>query len=151
MRSSWLGCTALTSFPVIDTSKVTEIHRAWRDCSNLTSFPALDFSSVVGAATPNSETTGFGRTWVNCTKLADFPPNLFDNVVTNHFFGAFASCALTSQSVENILVSINTSNTSNGILGLEGGTNAVKATWTANANTAYDALVARGWTITFRP
>jgi hypothetical protein len=61
------------------------------------------------------------------------------------------NCALTAQSIENILVSINTANTSNGNLGLSGGTNAVKTSWTANANTAYDALVARGWTITFRP
>lgn len=61
---------------------------------------------------------------------------------------AFSNCALTAQSIENILVSINTANTSNGVLSLEGGTNAGASTWTANAVTAYNALVARGWTIT---
>jgi hypothetical protein len=83
--------------------------------------------------------------------LADFPPNLFDNTTCTRYLDAFTNCALTAQSIENILVSINTANTSNGNLSLQGGTNAVKTSWTANANTAYDALVARGWTITFRP
>jgi len=32
---------------------------------------------------------------------------------------------------------------------LNGGTNASKTTWTTAANTAYDALIARGWTIAF--
>lgn len=74
---------------------------------------------------------------------------MFNTVTTTHFEEAFTGCALTAASIENILVSINTANTSNGRLGLGGGTNAAKTTWTGPANTAYDALVARGWTITF--
>jgi hypothetical protein len=74
---------------------------------------------------------------------------MFNTTTCTRYLNAFNNCALTAQSIENILVSINTANTSNGNLSLQGGTNAAKTTWTANANTAYDALVARGWTITF--
>jgi hypothetical protein len=95
--------------------------------------------------------SGLLAAWFGCTSLADFPANLFDNTTCTRYLDAFTGCALTATSIENILVSINTANTSNGNLGLSGGTNAVKTSWTANANTAYDALVARGWTITFRP
>jgi hypothetical protein len=65
-----------------------------------------------------------------------------------HYLSALASCALTAQSIENILVSINTANTSNGNLTLSGGTNANTSTWSTAANNAYIALVGRGWTIT---
>jgi hypothetical protein len=92
---------------------------------------------------------GFQSAWQNCTQLADFPPNLFDNTIATRFLNAFLNCALTATSIENIIVSINTANTSNGTLTLSGGTNATKSTWTTDANTAYDALIARGWTITF--
>jgi hypothetical protein len=150
--SAWLDCTSLTSFPLINTAAGTSFSNAWRDCSSLTAFPALDFDAAVGLASDASNTnTGFRQAWQNCTALADFPADLFDNTTCTRYLDAFNGCALTAQSIENILVSINTANTSNGNLGLSGGTNAVKTTWTANANTAYDALVARGWTITFRP
>jgi hypothetical protein len=151
LRSAWALCAALTTFPVLATQNVKNFRNAWAQCSSLTSFPELDFSSAAGFPTDPGEPTGFSRAWAQCTALATFPPNRFDNVTTTQFFEAFISCALTPQSIENILVSINTANTSNGVLSLEGGTNAVKTSWTANANTAYDALVARGWTITFRP
>jgi hypothetical protein len=146
------SCSSLTSFPLINTAAGTNFSEAWFGCSSLTSFPALDFDAAVGLASDASNTfTGFLTTWFDCFALADFPANLFDSTTCTRYLNAFANCALTAQSIENILVSINTANTSNGNLSLQGGTNAVKTSWTANANTAYDALVARGWTITFRP
>jgi hypothetical protein len=149
---SWRSCSSLTSFPLINTAAGTNFCRAWFTCLGLTAFPALNFDAAVGLASDADNTfTGFRETWRNCTALADFPANLFDNTTCTRYLDAFNGCALTAQSIENILVSINTANTSNGNLGLSGGTNAVKTSWTANANTAYDALVARGWTITFRP
>jgi hypothetical protein len=149
---AWRNCSALTSFPLIDTSAGKNFARAWRACASLTAFPALDFDAAVGLASDASTIfTGLREAWMSCTALADFPPNLFDNTTCTRYLDAFLGCALTATSIENILVSINTANTSNGNLTLSGGTNAVKTTWTANANTAYDALVARGWTITFRP
>jgi hypothetical protein len=148
---TWYQCHALTSFPLIDTSSGTGFIWAWRDCFGLTSFPALNFDAALGTPSSSGTTLGFESTWQNCTSLSDFPPNLFDNTISTRYNAAFSGCALTATSIENILVSINTANTSNGNLSLSGGTNAVKTSWTANANTAYDALVARGWTITFRP
>jgi hypothetical protein len=146
------SCSSLTSFPLINTAAGTNFSEAWFGCSSLTAFPALDFDAAVGLASDASNTfTGFLTTWFDCFALADFPANLFDSTTCTRYLNAFANCALTAQSIENILVSINTANTSNGNLSLQGGTNAVKTSWTANANTAYDALVARGWTITFRP
>ena len=64
------------------------------------------------------------------------------------FSGAFQGCALTATSIENILTSLVTNGQSNITLGLSGGTNAGASTWTANAVTAYDTLISRGWTIT---
>jgi hypothetical protein len=172
--STWHQCTSLASFPAIDTSlgenfrwtweynafstfpalnfsSATTMGYAWDGCSNLTAFPALSaaqrFSSaMVDGSHPYG---GFRNTWLNCTSLTTFPPNIFDDV-TNcvEFGGAFSNCALTAQSIENILVSINAANTSNGTLDLNGGTNADTSTWSAAANAAYIALVGRGWTIT---
>jgi hypothetical protein len=145
----WFFCTGLTSFPLIDTGLGTNFSRAWYDNNGLTAFPALDFDSATGLASDASNTyTGFRETWISCGALADFPANLFNSTTCTRYLDAFTGCALTAASIENIIVSINTAGTSNGNLSLEGGTNAGAATWTAPAITAYDALVARGWTIT---
>jgi hypothetical protein len=63
-------------------------------------------------------------------------------------YHAFYGCALTATSIENILTSLVTNGQSNKDLGLDGGTNAGASTWTANAVTAYNTLISRGWTIT---
>jgi hypothetical protein len=64
------------------------------------------------------------------------------------FTNAFTNCALTAQSIENILVSLDTNGASNIILGIDGGTNAGQSSWTAAATTAYNNLITKGWTIT---
>jgi surface protein len=141
------NCTSLTSFPVIDTSKGTNFSRAWQG-TKLSTFPNLTFTNLV-TGTPADGYVGFRDAWYNCDLLTTFPANRF-NTVTNctQFTSAFVGCALTAASIENILVSINTANTSNGSIGLSGGTNADAAGWTAPAIAAYDAMIARGWTIT---
>lgn len=175
--NAWRKCTSLASFPAIDTSlgtnfqltweknafstfpalnfsSATAVGRAWTGCSNLTEFPALSaaqrFSSaMVSGSSPYG---GFQGAWAGCTSLTTFPPNIFDDVINcTRFDEAFFNCALTAQSIENILVSIDTANTSNGTLGINGGTNAGQSTWTAAATTAYTNLIARGWTISARP
>lgn len=171
--AAWLDCTSLTSFPLIDTAAGTIFTSAWQNCFNLTIFPlidtgagtnfssawynnygltifpALDFDAAVGLASDASSTfTGFRDAWRNCSSLADFPANRFNTTTCTRYLDAFTGCALTAASIENILVSINAANTSNGNLSLQSGTNAGASTWTANAITAYNALVARGWTIT---
>jgi hypothetical protein len=148
-QQAWRSCTSLTSFPLINTAAGTSFSNAWQSCSSLTAFPALDFDAAVGLASDASNTlTGFRQAWQNCASLADFPANLFDSTTCTRYLDAFLNCALTAQSIENILVSINTANTSNGNLGLSGGTNANTSTWSTAANNAYIALVGRGWTIT---
>ena len=88
----------------------------------------------------------------NLCPIVDFPANVFDTTGTlnsNAFFGAWKSCALSAQSIENILVSLDANGQSNIELSIDGGTNAAKSTWTATAVTAYDNLIAKGWTISF--
>lgn len=148
-RRTWYNCNKLTSFPVINTANGNNFWQAWHACSSLTSFPALNFNSVTGLASDGPSTyNGFLETWLGCTSLSSFPPNLFNNTTCTRYLDAFRNCALTAASIENIIVSINAAGTSNGNLSLQGGTNAGASTWTANAVTAYNALVARGWTIT---
>ena len=59
----WYGCSNLTEFPLLDTSRVTSFWFAWWGCSSLTSFPQLDLSSG----------TNFGYTWASCTGLTELP------------------------------------------------------------------------------
>jgi hypothetical protein len=68
-------------------------------------------------------------------------------LVSAAFTSTFQGCALTAASIENILTSLVTNGQSNITLGLNGGTNAGAATWTANAIAAYNTLISRGWTI----
>ena len=140
--SAWFGLSILTSFPLINTSSGTNFGAAWYSCSSLTSFPLLNTSS----------STSFFLAWYNCSSLADFPANMFDTtgtLVANAFAFAWQICALTAQSIENILVSLDTNGASNITLSIDGGTNAAKTTWSAAAVTAYDNLIVKGWTISF--
>jgi hypothetical protein len=67
----------------------------------------------------------------------------------NAFKSAWTSCALTAQSIENILISLDTNGASNITLGINHGTNAGKTTWSTAANTAYTNLINKGWTISY--
>jgi hypothetical protein len=77
---------------------------------------------------------------------------VFDTTGTlsaNAFQNAWTNCALTAQSIENILVSLDTNGASNITLAINQGTNAGKTTWSTAANTAYTSLINKGWTISF--
>jgi len=63
MYYAWGYCSALTSFPLIDTSSVTNMTRVWFECNNLTSFPSIDTSSA----------TTMDHTWYKCGALISFP------------------------------------------------------------------------------
>ncbi len=132
-RFAWESCSSLTSFPLLDTSSGTDFNRAWRDCSSLTSFPLIDTSSG----------TDFGSAWQNCSSLATFPANAFDTNIATNYGNAFLSTALLTQSIDDILVSLDTSGVSNGTFTQSGG-QAPSATGEA----AIDSLVGKGWTIT---
>ena len=62
--AAWVGCSSLTSFPMIDTSKGVNFYGAWRDCSKLTEFPQLNVSKG----------TNFEEAWRGCRSLTSFPP-----------------------------------------------------------------------------
>lgn len=134
-KFTWWGNTSLTSFPVIDTSKGTNFQGTWKLCSSLTSFPALNFAAG----------TNFTQTWMQCYDLTTFPANVFDNCLGTDFTSAFNDCSLTSQSVNNILISLDAAGQSNGTLGITGHNNAAP---TGAGITAADNLVAKGWTLT---
>ena len=144
VRYAWRGCSSLTSFPLIDTSSLPSFQSTWENCSSLTSFPLIDTSSG----------TSFNGAWRFCNSLASFPANMFDTtgtLIAGAFDNAFTNCALTAQSVENILVSLDTNGATGITLSISGGTTVGQSSWTAAATTAYNNLIAKGWTITANP
>ena len=166
--AAWLNCSSLTSFPLLDTSSGTNFTFAWYRCNTLTSFPRINTSSgtnfsyawnICSSLTSfpqinTSSGTNFAIAWSACTSLTSFPANMFDTtgtLVSNAFDNAFTNCALTAQSVENILVSLDTNGATGITLGISGGTTVGQSSWTAAATTAYNNLIAKGWTITANP
>jgi len=70
-------------------------------------------------------------------------------LIASAFNNTWTGCALTAQSIENILVSLDTNGATGITLSINDGTNAAKTTWTTAAVTAYDNLIVKGWTISF--
>jgi hypothetical protein len=132
-QETWNGCSSLTSFPLLDTSSGTNFREAWSGCTGLTSFPLIDTSSG----------TNFPAAWYGCTSLASFPANFFDNCLATNFTNAFTNTNLSQQSIDNILVSIESNGTSNGTFTQSGG-----SAPSATGNAAITALRNRGWSIT---
>jgi len=167
--NTWRSCRALTSFPLINFSTVTKCSGAWYDCQSLTSFPALNLGNVTNSTGFNSTWYGcsslttfpavtmtngvtFNGTWQNCTSLTTFPANMFDTTGTlssSAFNNSFNNCALSAQSIENILTSLDTNGQTGITLGIDGGTNAAKTTWSAAALNAYNNLITKSWTINY--
>jgi len=130
---AWQGCTSLTTFPLLDTSSVGNFVFTWFNCTSLTTFPLLDTSSC----------TNFGHTWRNCTSLTSFPANAFDTNIASNYTSAFNSTNLTTQSIDDILVSLDTSGVLNGTFTQSGGEGPSYI-----GSIAINNLTAKGWTIT---
>jgi len=130
---AWNSCTSLTSFPLINTSSGTIFTNAWRNCSSLTSFPLLDISSG----------TNFAQTWQGCSSLTSFPANAFDTNIATNYTDSFSFTNLTTQSIDDILVSLVASGVSNGTFNQSGG-----QAPSATGQNAITTLLGRGWTIT---
>jgi len=131
--AAWLGCSSLTSFPLLDTISGTNFSFAWRFCSSLTSFPLIDTSSG----------TNFDRTWSFCSSLTSFPANAFDTNIASNYANSFTTTNLTTQSIDDILVSLVTSGVSNGTFDQSEG-----QAPSATGQNAITTLLGRGWTIT---
>jgi len=122
---------------------VTNLNDAWRDRTEIVGFPSVRFTGMA-TGTVDSTTEGFRDAWRGCSNLADFPANVFDGCASINFSGAFVDCALTEQSVDNILVSIESNGTSNGRIDINGGTNQAPGT---AGRAAQAALQSRGWIV----
>lgn len=134
---AWAYCYGLTSFPTLDTSSGVYFNSAWLNCSGLTSFPPLDFSSGVN----------FYYAWRNCTSLTSFPAGMFDTctaTLSTAFSFAWNNCALNQTSVDNILVSLDTSGMVNKIVHLNGGTSSTPG---STGLAAKASLISKGWTV----
>jgi hypothetical protein len=168
-NNTWDGCKKLLTFPQIDMPLCTNFNYAWRNCIELATNTPMDVSKgsafygtwfgnyALTAVDPGWEFKKgreFGAAWNSCTSLTDFPPNMFSYEQNSWSAGAFnqtwKSCALTAQSIENILVSLDGNSSLSGVqIGIDTGSNAGKSTWSAAAVAAFDSLVAKGCTILF--
>jgi len=148
--SAWQLCTSLTSFNT-DLPLVTSANQAWYGCSSLTSF-----SSSLPSA------TNMYQTWRYCSSLSDFSADVFSNwnpssINSGVFNNAWTNCPdLTAQSVENILVPIDSSGKHGTSDGTSGGTPLADAGidvdydgsgLTAATTAAITSLKSKGWSI----
>ena len=163
---TWQSCSSLADFPLLNTSSGTNFGGAWRNCSSLTSFPSLlntsngitfgfswaSCTSLTSFPLLNTSSgTYFGHAWRDCLNLTDFPANMFDTTGTLSviaFSSTWLNCALTAQSIENILTSLDTNGATGITLGISGPNNAHTSTWSAAANAAWLSLDAKSWDIT---
>ena len=82
--------------------------------------------------------------------MVNFPANMFDSTGTFVWYAfqyAWRNCALSAQSIENILVSLDTNGQSDITLHVDDGTNANASTWSIAATNAFNNLITKGWTI----
>jgi hypothetical protein len=135
--SSWSGCYRLTSFPLLNFSNATSLYYSWAFCSGFTSFPQIDTSNV----------TELNGTWLACEAMTTFPVLDFSSVTDAT--DAWAYCALTAQSIENILVALDNGGASNLSTSIGGGTSAAYSTWSSAAQTALSNLQGKGWTVSY--
>ena len=129
---AWRDCSSLTSFPLLDTSSGNNFGYAWRDCSSLTSFPLLDTSSGIS----------FFQAWLSCSSLTSFPANAFDTNIATNYTDSFNTTNLSTQSIDDILVSLVASGVLNGTFNQSGG-----QAPSATGQNAITTLLGRGWTI----
>lgn len=142
-RRTFVGCASLQAFPFIETKNITNFEAFCQSCTSLTEFPKLDFTVAAK----------FNNAWYGCISLAHFPPNMFDKTgkfsSTNNFSNAWYYCALTAQSIENILVSLDTNGDTSISLGIYGGNNAAYSTWSQAAKDALTSLQGKGWNVIY--
>jgi len=175
LRNTFEGCTSLTNVGFLTTNVVSQWGNTFAGCTSLQTIPNFDYSSVrsfnntfqnsglvkFDSAVPfGAGAENFRDCWNGCSNLRDFAPGQFDNILQSTvgksslvfaFGRTFQGCALTAASIENILVSLAKTKTPGIFLNIDGGTNAGKSTWTANAIAAYNTLISRSWIITFNP
>lgn len=83
MDSMFEGCSSLTDAPYLDTSNVTHMWMIFKDCASLTSVPLYDTSKVTSAG-------GFMEAFMNCSSLTSVP--LFNLSNTDTLDRSFYGC-----------------------------------------------------------
>lgn len=135
---TWSSCSSLSSFPLTSMSNARDLTNSWRNCSSITSFPEIHFSAGVT----------FVGTWVGCSSLTDFPYiTLGDGSEETSFEGAWSDCALSAQSIENIMRALVDNGLSNLVTSVAGGTSVKINDWTPAAIEYRNTLLSRGWTV----
>jgi hypothetical protein len=171
LNSTWMGCSSLTNFGKLEAPNVTVFRFTWsgsgittiEDGTLLgTSASSVDFTSAFKNCTalttlPSnlnlSKGDDFQTAFQNCQSLVDFPANAFDTMGTPQdycFLNTWLdNNALSSASVENILVSINTSGQSAPSTGPEITIkyNTATGSLSATTNSAIDSLSGKGWQV----
>jgi photosystem II stability/assembly factor-like uncharacterized protein len=122
----------------VNTQWQTDLQEAWKDCSSITHLPLLDLSSV----------TNVIAAWLNCSNLSYVPPGLFDNCSATDLNSSFLNCALTADSVSNILISLDNAGQENGVINLTGGLNSPPS---LDGLSAIVSLEIKGWTVLVKP
>jgi alpha-tubulin suppressor-like RCC1 family protein len=143
--SAWRGCSGLQEFPQIEFPLGTNFVEAWRVCTSMTNFSGFNFSATgLSSGTVGNFSNGFRDAWRDCVSLANVPAGIFDNCLSKNFQGAFINCALTQQSVDNILISLDNAGQSNGRIDITGGLSQAPS---AVGQAARANLVNKGWTV----
>lgn len=172
--SAFQDCTALESFGGWSgaTTALVSVSYAFSNCHKLKALPGLpaaakptnwdSFCQYAGDRVTPAPSWTMPASYdftaaVNLnnafkgTPLAALNAGQFAATPCVRFGDTFANCHLPAGEIEKLLVDLVAAGQSNGTLGLQGGTNAAKSTWTAPALAAEAALVGRGWTITSKP
>jgi hypothetical protein len=130
LLNAWVGCSGFSSFPLINTANVSIFQSAWFECTGLISFPLIDVSSATDCI----------FMFFGASSLNDFPANFFDNCLATRFNSSFDGTNLSQASIDGILVSIESNNTSNGRFDQSGG-----SAPSSVGEAAITALRGRGW------
>lgn len=163
---AWRNCVSLNEFPLMNLSNGIYFDHTWHNCSSFTEFPLLNLSngiSFVGAwehcsylfEFPQlnlSNGCDFSDAWHSCYDLTYFPPNMFDNlpkvIADECFYNTWKGCSLNSQSIENILVSIDKRqiiNKKENTITI--GAEPISNYWTEKTTNAIKSLQNKNWTI----
>jgi hypothetical protein len=110
----------------------TSFYIAYMGWDHLVDFPLIDARSA----------TTFFYAWFGCSRLTSFPANFFDNCLATNFTSAFYNTNLSQESIDGILVSINSNSTSNGTFDQTGG-----SAPSIVGQAAIDAMRARDWIV----
>ena len=135
MTNMFHDCKNLTTIPLLNISKVTNMGYMFYNCTNLATIPLLNTSKV----------TNMGNMFYNCTKLTSIP--LLDTSNVANMYSMFSNCPnLSDESLNNILAMCTnaTKITSNKTLSRIGLTSDQATRCQSLSN--YEAFTAAGWT-----